>query len=154
MLGEAAFVIVLLVAFRAWQGRALAARPPDGTLVTLDGTRFTPSAPGEPLVVHFFATWCGVCEAEEGNVAALARDHDMVAVCSQSGSAERVRAYLDEHGLAHVPVVLDATGDVAADWGVSAFPSTFYVDGAGDIDFAEVGYTSELGMRLRAFFTR
>lgn len=151
---EVAVVLVAFLAIRAWNGRALAERPPGGALVTLDGARVTPSAPEGPLVVHFFATWCGVCEAEEGNVAALARDHSVLAIASQSGGEGVVREYLGEHGLAHVPVVLDASGDLAAAWGISAFPATFYIDGDGDIFTTEVGYTSELGMRLRAFLAR
>ena len=151
---EVAALVLAFLAIRAWNGRALAERPPAGALVTLDGTRVTPSEPDGPLVVHFFATWCGVCEAEEGNVAALARDHRVLAIASQSGGEHTVRAYLDEHGLAHVPVALDTSGDLAAAWGVSAFPATFYLNGDGEISTTEIGYTSELGMRFRAFLAR
>jgi hypothetical protein len=38
---------------------------------------------------------------------------------------------------------------IAAQWGVRAVPASFIVDGAGQIRFLEIGYTTGAGLRLR-----
>jgi hypothetical protein len=63
-----------------------------------------------------------------------------------------VRAYLADAGLDAAHVALDPDGSIAQRFGVRAFPTTFYVGRDGAIRTAEVGYTSELGMRLRAWW--
>lgn len=125
---------------------AIATRALDGRTVRI------PAPDGRARVVHFFATWCGVCQAEEHNLRALAGTGQLVLVASDSGSAAAVRAYAQAHDL-RMPVVLD-DGALKRAYGVSAYPTTFFVDAAGNVDFVEVGYTSELGLRARLFATR
>ncbi len=104
-----------------------------------------------PAVVHFWATWCGVCEAMDDNVAALAEDHRVITVASRSEGPDAIRAHLTEEGLdGAFPVIADPTGALAARWGVDAYPTTFVVDEAGDIRSVTVGYTTTMGLRARA----
>lgn len=150
---EVAVVVGLLAAVRYGQTRSLPSGPlPSASLTSLDGTALTLGAREHGYVVHFFATWCGVCRAEEGNVTALAQDHELIAIASQSGGPDPVRAYAEGVGLDPSRVALDPDGSVAQRFGVHAFPTTFYVGRDGAIRTAEVGYTSELGMRLRAWW--
>lgn len=149
---EAVIVIAIVFAIRGWQQRSVAF----GAAPAIDGVDLegeTVHALGErarPVLVHFLASWCGVCEAEEPNLVALARDHDVIAIATQSGDADRVRTWIAaETELGDVRVVVDPRGAIAQRWGVSAFPTSFYVDGGGEIRHVEVGYTTELGMRLR-----
>jgi thiol-disulfide isomerase/thioredoxin len=153
-----AFTILLFVAvvagIRAWQQRDMA----DGAApalqgITLAGQPYTlPSHPERPVLVHFWATWCPVCRAEQGNIAAIAHDHpDTVTVAMQSGSPEEVARYMREQGIAF-PVVNDADGRISGVWGVHAVPATFIVAPDGEIRFVEVGYTTEIGLRLRLWW--
>jgi peroxiredoxin len=105
---------------------------------------------GRPLVVHFWATWCPVCKAEIGNVAALAQDHAMLTVASSSGDAAQIRAWCAERGLS-LPVVVDEDGALARAWGVRAFPTSFFLNGEQRIRIAETGFTSSAGLRARAW---
>lgn len=125
---------------------ALSAVDLAGNAVSIDAYR------GKPFVLHFWATWCGVCRAEQANIDAVARDVPMLSVASRSGSASEVAAYVREHGI--VPrVVLDNDGALAARFGVSAYPTTFVIDADGEIRHAEVGYTTEVGLRARMWLT-
>lgn len=119
----------------------------------LDGRSVrVPALDGRPRLVHFFATWCGVCRAQEHNLRALASTGQLVLVASDSGDTASVRAYAQAQGL-HMPIVHD-DGALKRAYGVSAYPTTFFVDAQGNVDFVEVGYTSELGLRVRLFGTR
>ena len=121
---------------------ALAGTDLGGQAVALEAYR------GKPVIVHFWATWCGVCKAEQHNIDAVAGDLPVLSVASRSGDAEQVNAYVREHGIAP-RVVVDPSGALAQRFGVAAFPTTFIVDGGGEIRHAEVGYTTELGLRAR-----
>lgn len=148
---DAAAVAVVLLGVRACQGRTLAAGPaPHLQGVTLQGDSVSLGGVGgdEPVMVHFWATWCGVCRASEGNVQSLSRDHRVITVATRSGSSGDVSRYMAQHGV-DFDVLQDPSGQLAQRFGVRAFPTSFFIDPDGTIRSAEVGYTTELGMRLR-----
>jgi alkyl hydroperoxide reductase subunit AhpC len=82
------------------------------------------------------------------NVESVSRDHPVIAVASLSGSHEDVAEYLQGQGVT-IPAVVDPEGQLASAYGVHAYPTSFIVDRTGEIRFAEVGYTTEAGLRLR-----
>lgn len=152
---EIGVVLAVFLAIRAWQQRDAAEGPaPALAGTTLAGESLSlDAAPGEPVLVHFWATWCGVCRAEQGTIDGLAEDYRVITVASQSGSADRVAAYMREHDL-DFPVLLDPDGALARRWGVQAFPSSFVIGPDGQIESVEVGYTTSLGFRARMWLAR
>lgn len=152
---EIAVVVLVALAIRAWQTRDAVDGPaPQLAGTSADGGSLVlGSPPGEPVVVHFWATWCGVCRAEEGTIDALAKDHRVLTVASQSGSAADVKRYLDQRGVSF-PTIVDPAGALAQRWGVRAFPTTFVVGPDGTIRNVEVGYTTSLGLRARLWLAR
>jgi thiol-disulfide isomerase/thioredoxin len=148
---EACVLVGGIWAVRAYQARDLASGAmPVRELVSTGGEHLSLHGPS-PVLVHAFATWCGVCRLEEGNVERVAQSARVVGIASQSGSAAEVEAYMRQHGL-HYPVVLDRDGSLARKLGVHAFPTSFFVDAEGNIATREVGYTTELGLRVRLWF--
>lgn len=147
--------VVIILAFRAWQTRDAPDGPaPELSGRSVDGAELALARPpGEPVLVHFWATWCGVCRAEQGTIDALAADHRVITVASQSGGADQVGGYLRDEGLAF-PVVLDPRGELAQRWGVRAFPTSFVIAPDGTVRSVEVGYTTSLGLRARLWLAR
>ena len=146
------------MAVRAYQLRgvargaapALAARTIDGAPVSLAAYR------GRPVLVHVWATWCGVCKAMSSNVAAYAADHEVLSIATDSGDADTLRAALDRHGMTDLldapklELVADPSGHLAQRLGVHVLPTDFFIDPGGTIRWIESGYTTELGLRARA----
>jgi thiol-disulfide isomerase/thioredoxin len=152
---EALLLIMVVTGIRLWQQRDMAsgAAPAlQGTILT--GQPYVLSArPARPVLVHFWATWCPVCRAEQGSIADIAQyDPDVITVAMQSGKAEEVAAYMKEQGIVF-PVLNDADGSIANAWGVHAVPASFIVAPDGQIQFVEVGYTTGVGLRLRLWWS-
>jgi len=114
----------------------------DGTPVSLAQFR------GAPVLVHFWASWCGICRLEEQSINAIAKDHALLGIAMQSGDNEDIIAYLKEQGLSF-PVVSDPHGRIASSYGIKGVPASFILDADGDIRFVELGYSTEAGLRFR-----
>jgi thiol-disulfide isomerase/thioredoxin len=143
--------VIVVAGIRYWQHRDM----PSGAApalqgVTLAGQPYTlASRPGKPVLVHFWATWCPICRAEQGSIAAIAQDDaNVITVAMQSGTAAEVAKHMQQQGIAF-PVLNDSDGSISGAWGVHAVPASFIIAPDGQIRFIEVGYTTALGLRLR-----
>ena len=148
---ELLLFIVLIMGVRAWQQRDIvkgAAPPLSGVL--LDGRPFVLAAkPAQPVLVHFWATWCPVCHAEQGSIESLAHDNpNVVTVAMQSGNSTVLQQYMRDQAV-NFPVINDADNQISAGWGVQAVPASFIVDTDGNIRYVEIGYTTGIGLRFR-----
>ena len=144
-------VMLLVVAgIRAYQQRDLPSVVPPGVAgLSLDGTRVSlADYRGKPVLLHFWATWCGVCRAEQGSIDALAQTQPVLSIASQSGRASQVKQYADENAI-KAPVLVDESNALARSFNIHSYPTTFVLDANGVIRFSEVGYTTELGLRAR-----
>lgn len=149
---EVVIFLGLLAGFRAWQHRDM----PSGPAPALAGAMLAgqayklPAHPGKPVLVHFWATWCGVCLAEQDTISAIAqnKDVDLITIAMQSGKKDEVARYVQKQHI-DFNVINDEDGTLAARWGVNAVPADFVIAPDGTISFAEVGYTTHTGLRLR-----
>ncbi len=147
---EAVIVIVVIAGIRLWQQRNMVQGPaPALQGVALSGSGYQlPAHPEKPVLVHFWATWCPVCRAEQGSIDAISSDHPVITIASWSKDEDEVRKFVAEQHL-KFPVIYDADGRIAKRWGVYAVPASYIVGQDGNISFRETGYTSEWGLRLR-----
>ena len=161
---EAALILAVILGAQYWQTRGLpeGAAPPlagvltDGTTARVGAPRGLPPVAGEtangaPTLVAFWATWCPVCSAEEGNIVAVAKDHRVISVAMQSGDVAAVTKHLKERGI-ELPALVDADGRHAQNWRVRGVPTHFVVDGAGNIRFRVVGYATTWGLKARLWW--
>ncbi|MFC6634935.1 protein disulfide oxidoreductase [Microbulbifer taiwanensis] len=105
-----------------------------------------------PVLVYFWATWCGYCRAVSPAISDLARDHQVIAVALQSGSDAELADYLSSHSL-QFPTISDPSGFLSRAWGVRVTPSIVIVDSDGRVAWVTSGATSKWGLRLRLALT-
>ena len=99
---EAMLIAALIIGIRTWQQRDIVSGPATSLAGTLqDGKSFTLAAkPAQPVLVHFWATWCPICRAEQSTIAAIAHGNaNVITVAMQSGSRDEVVKYLSEQKL-------------------------------------------------------
>jgi peroxiredoxin len=145
-----AILLLLMLAVEAFLTReAVGVMAPPITSTTLQSQHFSlQQFKGKPAVIHFWATWCPVCELEQGMVDVVARDVPMITVAMQSGTPGEVRDYLKQQGVAY-PVINDERSWLSSQYGVKAVPASFILDSEGRVRFVTRGYTSGWGIRIR-----
>jgi peroxiredoxin len=143
-------VLLLLLSLEAFLTReAVGVMAPSIDAMTLTGQHFSlQQFRGKPAVVHFWASWCPVCELEQGMVNSIARDIPIITVAMQSGAPDEVADYLKQQRVTY-PVVNDERGWLSEQYRVKAVPASFILDGNGKIRFATRGYTTGWGVRIR-----
>lgn len=103
---------------------------------------------GKPVLVHFWASWCGICRFEHKSIDSIAEDYTVITVMTRSGNEQEARQYLAENDI-RSKVILDETGDLADSFNVRGVPASFIINRQGEIDDVEIGYSSEWGLRAR-----
>ena len=151
---EALAIIVVVVVVQLWQSRGLPEGPaPALAGVGLDGKPLDLAAVvrgvnGKPTLVVFWATWCPVCKAEDGNIQSISADYPVLSVAMQS---ENVAKHLQERGLAFATID-DRDTALSTAWNVRGVPAHFIVDGTGNVRFRVVGYATTWGLRARLWW--
>ncbi len=156
------FGVILFVFFGLglWQTRGLLPRGeplPEFDLVDLDGKRVTlTDYRGKTLLVHVWATWCGVCRQEFSALNALHADLEpdqaLVTVVADSKDRARLVSFIREHQLEY-PVLL-GTQELLESYKIEAFPTNYYVDGAGMLRDKTVGLSTRVSMAARMACTK
>lgn len=154
---EALIFVSVFIAFQMWQLRDTTRGPaPEIAAQRLDGSPFSLAAwrgeqASRATLLYFWAEWCPVCRTTAGNVTALAEDWPVTSIVSQSGEAPAIARLMQERGYAWASLA-DARGEIMKQYGLPGVPGFVVIAPDGAIRFVSVGYTSELGLRLRLWW--
>jgi cytochrome c biogenesis protein CcmG/thiol:disulfide interchange protein DsbE len=112
-------------------------------LPTLDGQPprlTTADLKGTPVLVNFFASWCGGCQEEHSYLMQLAGSGKVKLLGIDYKDAEAdLRPWLGRKGNPYGMILSDLEGRAGIDWGVYGVPETFVVDAQGTILYKQVG---------------
>lgn len=119
---------------------------PEFDLSDLDGERVTlASMRGQTVVLNFWATWCGPCRQEIPEFASFHEAHPDIGLyginVDEAASPAKIEAISKRLGV-NYPVLLDPASRTSRDYGVQGLPTTFVLDGSGQIIAAREGTVS------------
>jgi cytochrome c biogenesis protein CcmG/thiol:disulfide interchange protein DsbE len=116
----------------------LAGKPaPNFTIKRLDNdtTVSLKDFAGRPMVINFWATWCGPCKMEHPVLDWAAKNYQdkavFIGIVFEDNEANTKR-FLKENGWSFVQL-FDPKSTVAVDYGVSGVPETYFINKEGII---------------------
>lgn len=111
--------------------------------VTLDSLK------GKPVLLSFWATWCGPCREQMPKIQETQRlfaDQGLVVLAINSGESPDVaKKYIDEHHYTF-RVLLDQGKTMGGRYSVSSIPALFLIDRDGNIRAHFVGFNTALDL--------
>lgn len=106
---------------------------------------------GKPLLVYYWASWCGVCRFTTPTVQQLWQEgENVLTVALRSGNSEQLGKGMSKKGLTF-PTHNDESGALATQWQVGVTP-TFLVIKDGTLVSSTTGWSSKWGLQLRLWW--
>lgn len=92
-----------------------------------------------PMLVHFWATWCGVCRSEHGVLMNLKKMGVPILGVNFMDDPAQAKSWLESHGNPYSYAVSDLTGKYGLELGTYGTPETFVIDGQGKLQYRIAG---------------
>ena len=115
----------------------------DFKLKDLDGKELSLSdLKGKKVFINFWATWCPPCKAEMPEIEKIyqeTKNSDLVIVAIEIGEPlSTVKPFINNNKY-NFKVLLDSDQSVATKYGISAIPTSYFIDKDGNIVSKNVG---------------
>ncbi len=151
-------VIAIYLVVSIWQSRDLIPTKKDapefqlsniyGSIVNLNDFN------NERVLLYFFAPWCKICDLNITNLNWLKKLRgnavNILAIAVSYNDLKSINSFVKRNNL-DVPVLI-GSNKITDSYQITAFPTIYTINEAGEIISATVGYTSLLGLWLRTFY--
>ncbi|MFK7835459.1 MAG: DsbE family thiol:disulfide interchange protein [Sulfitobacter sp.] len=94
---------------------------------------------GEVTLVNFWASWCPPCRAEHPKLLEMQAEGMKIVGINIRDTQANAGKYLTDDENPFIGVGFDPRGRTSIDWGVTAPPETFILDGTGKVLFRYAG---------------
>lgn len=104
---------------------------------------------GKPVILHFWAPWCGACVEEMPELDAFAEkygnDVHIIAISSDPKNGEALKEYYASKGIKNLSIAVDQKQSMARRLSITALPSTVFIKRSGEIMGQIVGPVDWVG---------
>jgi len=90
---------------------------------------------GKPIILHFWATWCGPCVEELPHLDIYAKKHEntahIIAVATDFKDIAKIRNFYKDKGIKNLSITFDKGGILSRAFRASALPTTVFINSTG-----------------------
>lgn len=120
---------------------------PSFALQGLDGKTYDITKLDKPVIINFWASWCGPCRLEAPTLVNLHQKYgDQVEIwgvnLTMNDQLEKAQSFVD-HFQFKFPIPMDTEGEVSKQYQVMSIPTTFFIDRHQTIVKVAVGLHSQ-----------